>query len=321
MQNSCTVYHKGERVADISLAEIASWRSKPDIFIWVSVLQLELKTLSLLQKEFHLHELAIEDAVSNHQRPKIEYYGDIGFVVIQVLNMAKQKLRKRQLSIFVGNNFLISVGSIPCVDFLERFSRYGRGGRVIETDPGSMLYGFLDAVSDQYFPIIASYESQIDSMDSCIFNCDKSEENIKQLYAIKRGVLELSQAIYPLIEVTAKLHSGRASEVFDGLQDYFRDVHDHLVRMGHSTEVLKETIATAIQANLTAVTIEESKVTKKLAAWAAIFGVGTLMAGIWGMNFEFMPELRMKYGYPLAVIFILIFSGLIYTRFKRLGWA
>lgn len=320
MKNICAVYQRGEKVAEIDINKIPYWRAKSDIFVWISISELNLEGLSLLQKEFDLHDLAIEDVVSNHQRPKIERYGDVVFVVIQTLNTVKEKLKKRQLSIFVGSNFLISIGRVPYSDFVNTFSLHGGGSRFSGRTPSSILYGLIDAVSDQYLPIISEYENQIDGMESCIFDCEKSEENIKRLYTIKRGVLELGQAINPFVEITAKLYSARILEVPEELRNYFRDVHDHLIRMAHSTEVLRETIGSAIQANLTAVTIEESKVTKKLAAWAAIFGVGTLMVGIWGMNFKFMPELTMKYGYPLALIFIIICSGSMYARFRKMRW-
>jgi magnesium transporter len=130
----------------------------------------------------------------------------------------------------------------------------------------------------------------------------------------------LRHAVVPLLEVVGKLHGGRVPAVCMNSQEYFRDVHDHLARINGALDTIRDTIATAIQVNLSLVTIEESEVTKRLAAWAAIFAVSTALAGIWGMNFEFMPELKWKYGYPMALGVIGSIAGILYWRFRRRGW-
>lgn len=320
MTNRCFVYQEGEKIADIAMPEMAYWLTDRKVFIWWSISEVDSHVLSHLKNTFGLHDLVIEDIVNNNQRPKIEEYGDSVFIVMHVLKKEKAKLKKKQLAVFMSERFLISIEANPYDSLLDGFSAYEHDAKLLKAGPGSILFSLIDRVANQYFPIIADLENQLDDMESCIFNCDQAEDNVRQLYTIKRRVLELRQVIYPLIEVTGKLYAGRVPKACEGLQNYFRDVHDHLLRMGHTLDVIRETISTAIQANLTSVAIDESKVTKKLAAWAAIFAVGTFMVGVWGMNFALMPELEMTYGYPISLVLILLASGFLYLRFKRLAW-
>ena len=178
----------------------------------------------------------------------------------------------------------------------------------------------MDAIVDRYFPVIDAFECELEQIEEQIFSPGTGRANIQQLYDLKRRVLVLKHAVAPLLEAVGKLHGGRVPQTCAGAQDYFRDVVDHLARINGSIDSIRDTIATAIQVNLSMVTIEESEITKRLAAWASIFAICTAFAGIWGMNFEAMPELKWRYGYPMALLLIVSTCLLLYRRFRRLGW-
>ena len=178
----------------------------------------------------------------------------------------------------------------------------------------------MDAVVDRYFPVIDNLESQLEAIEERLFDKDAALANIEQLYALKRKVVVLKHAVLPLMEATGKLHGGRVPPVCATTQDYFRDVYDHLARINATIDSIRDTITTAILVCQSTVSIEQNEVNKRLAAWAGIFAVATAFAGIWGMNFQHMPELSLEYGYPLALIVIAGTCGYLYYRFRKSGW-
>jgi magnesium transporter len=183
-----------------------------------------------------------------------------------------------------------------------------------------VLYALMDAVVDRYFPIIDTLESELEDIETQIFTPGAARSNIQQLYALKQRVQTVKHAVSPLLESAGKLWSGRVPMVCEHNREYLRDVYDHLLRINASLDTLRETIVTATQVNLSMVTIEETETTKKLAAWAGIFAAATALAGIWGMNFEHMPELKWQYGYAAALLVIAAVCVLLYRRFRRVGW-
>jgi magnesium transporter len=273
-----------------------------------------------MQEEFGLHPLAVEDATHGHQRPKIEEYGDIVFVVMHLLDMHQDEILVGEVAIFVGPNFVLSVRNGSKQDFLGVRERCEREPELLKLGSGFVSYALMDAVVDRYFPLVEALESDLEDVEAQIFERGSARWNIERLYALKHRSSMLRHAVVPLLEVVGKLHGGRVPAVCMSSQEYFRDVHDHLARINGALDTIRDTIATAIQVNLSLVTIEESEVTKRLAAWAAIFAVSTALAGIWGMNFEFMPELKWKYGYPMALGVIGSIAGMLYWRFRRQGW-
>ena len=317
---NCAVYQAGKKLADIPVEDISHWVTKPGYLIWVALRDASLAELQQMQKEFGLHALAIEDATHGHQRPKIEEYGDIVFVVMHLLEQHQDEITVGEVAIFVGPNFVLSVRNGSKQDFLGVRERCEREPELLKQGSGFVSYALMDAVVDRYFPFVEALESELEDVEAQIFERGSARWNIERLYALKHRSSMLRHAVVPLLEVVGKLHGGRVPAVCLSSQEYFRDVHDHLARINGALDTIRETIATAIQVNLSLVTIEESEVTKRLAAWAAIFAVSTALAGIWGMNFEFMPELKWKYGYPMALGIIGSIAGVLYWRFRRRGW-
>jgi len=317
---NCVAYRNGQKLADVAVPDIADWVAQPDCFVWVALRDATDAELAQMQEEFDLHPLAVEDASHGHQRPKMEEYGDTVFLVMKLLEMQGDQLNVGEVAVFVGRNFVLSVRNGSQQHFLGVRQRCELEPELLQYGAGFVLYALMDVVVDRYFPLVDAIETELDDIEGQIFERGAARRNIERLYALKRKATLLRHVVAPLLEVASKLYGGRVPAVCAATPEYFRDVHDHLARINATIDNVRDTIATAIQVNLSMVTIEESDTTKRLAAWAAIFGVSTALAGIWGMNFEHMPELKWAYGYPMALSAILGAAGVLYWRFKRVGW-
>lgn len=317
---NCVAYQQGRKLADIEVKDIGDWVRRPDCFVWVALRDASDDELTQMQREFGLHELAVEDARHGHQRPKIDEYGSTLFAVMQLLEVQHGEVQVGEVAVFVGPNFVLSVRNRSSQHFLGVRERCEREPQLLAQGAGFVFYALMDAVVDRYFPLLDQLETELEEIEAQIFDRGAARWNIERLYALKRRATVLRHAVAPLLEVAGKLHGGRVPAVCMQTQEYFRDVHDHLVRINAAIDAIRETIGTAIQVNLSMVTIEESETTKRLAAWAAIFAVSTALAGIWGMNFEKMPELKWTYGYPLALGIIASAAGYLFWRFRRAGW-
>ena len=317
---NCAAYEDGRKLADIAIEDIDAWLLKPACFVWVALRDATDEELRQMQKEFGLHDLSVEDARNGHQRPKIEEYGETLFVVMKLPESRQGELENGEVAIFVGSNFVLSVRNNSQQDFLGVRERCEREPEHLKQGAGFVLYALMDAVVDRYFPLLDEMETELEAIEGQIFERGAAKGSIQRLYALKRRVTVLRHAVAPLLEVLGKLHGGRVPAVCARSQEYFRDVHDHLARISTAIDGIRDTIGPAIQVNLSMVTIEESETTKRLAAWAAIFAVSTALAGIWGMNFEHMPELKWAWGYPMALGAIASSAGFLFWRFRRSGW-
>jgi magnesium transporter len=320
---NCVAYENGTKLADLSVEQISDYLQRPGCFVWVALRDSTDAELTQMQHEFGLHDLAVEDARHGHQRPKIEEYGEVLFAVMHTIEFSPtDALNVGEVCVFVGTNFVLSVRNHSQQGFLGVRARAEREPHLLRHGSGFVFYALMDAVVDRYFPVIDALETDLESIEEQIFEHGMARENIRRLYELKRKIGVVKHAVAPLMDAVSKLGSGsgRVPAVCASSREYFRDVYDHLARMNASLDALRETIGTAIQVNLSTVTIEESEVTKRLAAWAGIFAVATAFAGIWGMNFERMPELKWAWGYPASLALIAVTCGLLYYRFKRSGW-
>lgn len=318
---NCVAYDHGTKVADLRIAQISDYLKRPDCFVWVALKDATDAEILQMQTEFRLHDLAVEDARHGHQRPKMEEYGDMLFVVMHTVELEPpDALQVGELSVFVGPNFVLSVRNRSQQGFLGVRERAEREPHLLKQGSAFVFYALMDAVVDRYFPVIDALETDLEEIEGLIFTPGAARRNIERLYELKHKIGTVRHAVVPLMEATGKLTSGRVPPVCANSRDYFRDVHDHLTRMNAALETIRDTIGTAIQVNLSMVTIEESEVTKRLAAWAGIFAVATAFAGIWGMNFEAMPELKWRFGYPAALGVIALTCVVLYRRFRRAGW-
>ena len=320
---NCVAYENGAKLADIPVTDISDHISRPGCFVWVALVDATPEELNEMQEEFGLHELAVEDARHGHQRPKIEEYGDSLFVVLHLLEAAPDSavgINVGEVNVFVGRNYVLSVRNRSQQGFLGVRERCEREPELLRNGAGFVLYALMDAVVDRYFPVIDAVEVELETIERQIFTKGAARISIQQLYTLKQRAMVLKYAVAPLLEGASKLYGGRVPQVCAGSQEYFRDVVDHLSRINGSIDAIRDTIGTAIQVNLSMVTIEDGEVTKRLAAWASIFAVCTAFAGIWGMNFEQMPELKWRYGYVCALALIASACIVLYYRVRKAGW-
>ncbi|RZI43071.1 magnesium/cobalt transporter CorA [Herbaspirillum sp. HC18] len=317
---NCVAYQDGNRLADVPVGKISDYLHRPDCFVWVALKDPEPQELKQMQNQFGLHELAVEDAMHGNQRPKIEEYGDSLFAVVHIVEIVNGELQTGELAIFVEKNYVLSIRNRSEHGFLGVRARCEREPHLLKQGSAFVFYALMDAVVDRYFPVIDELETELETIEEQIFVKGSERANIERLYQLKRKVTLLKHAVMPLMEAESKLYGGRVPRICVNMQEYFRDVYDHLYRINTSIDNARDTIGTAIQVNLSMVAIEESEVTKRLASWAAIFAVATAFFGVWGMNFADMPELKWKYGYPAAMAFVTAVCAYLYRRFRKSGW-
>src|SRR6266545_1509405 len=310
---NCVAYTEGRKLADIPKEDISEYLKRPNCFVWVGLKDPEPSEIEEMRPEFGLHELAVEDARHGHQRPKIEEYGDSLFVVVQTIEFNADDLNVGEVDIFVGPNFILTIRRNTEKGFQEVRARCEREPHLLKNGSGYVLYALMDAVVDRYFPVLDALESELERIEEQILVRNAARSNIEGLYGLKQKLMTLKHAV-------GNLYGGRVPQVCAGMREYFRDVFDHLQRLHASIEGIRDMQATAIQVNLGMINLNETEVTKKLAGWAAIIAVPTMIAGIYGMNFKNMPELDWFWGYPLAMATMVGLDLALYVWFRKIRW-
>ncbi len=317
---NCVAYQRGKKLADISLAEIRQYTVQPDCFVWVALKDPDNEELAILQEEFNLHELAVEDAQHGHQRPKMDEYGTSLFVVLQIVEPVESDLHAGEVALFVGPQYVVTVRRDSQQGFADVRKRCEQEPELLQRGPAYVLYVLMDAVVDRYFPVLDALSEEIDLIEERIFSGQTTRENIEALYGMKRKLMVLDRATSPLLEVTSKLHGGRVPPICTGLDEYFRDVYDHLLRLKQTIDSSRDMVITAISVNLSLITMQENEITKRLAAYAALAAVPTMIAGVYGMNFDHIPELKWLYGYPFSLSLMVGIDLYLVYRFKKAKW-
>jgi magnesium transporter len=319
---SCVAYQEGRKLADIPVEDISEYVSHKDCFVWVALFEPTPGELDEMAQEFSLHPLAVEDARTGHQRPKIEEYGDSLFAVLHTVERDQKTAEPSigEVDVFVGPNYILSVRHRTRIGFAAVRTRAEHEPELLRHGAGFVFYALIDNVVDRYFPVLDDLETRLEGAEEQLFTSTSSAKKIENLYALKRELMTLKHMVSPLMEGVGKLYGGRVPQLCVGTQEYFRDVYDHLARINNSIDSIRDTLATAIQVNLGMINLSETEVTKKLAAWAAIIAIPTLIAGIYGMNFKNMPEYEWAFGYPIALGVMLGFDLVLYFWFKKIRW-
>jgi magnesium transporter len=273
-----------------------------------------------MQEEFSLHDLAVEDALRAHQRPKLEEYGDSLFVVLRTATLHGAEIEFGETHVFVGPRYIVSIRHGASLPYTEVRQRCEAAPHLLRKGPGFVLYALMDFVVDHYFPIIDALEELLEQLEETIFNGAFDRSTTERIYVLKRDLVGLKRAVSPLVDVCNRLVRFDVGLVPEDCRAYFRDVYDHVIRINEALDTMRELLTTALEANLSLVSVGQNEVTKKLAAWAAILAVPTMIAGVYGMNFQFMPELHWRFGYALTMGVMGGICGFLYWRFKRAGW-
>jgi magnesium transporter len=317
---NCAAYQDGKKLGDIKPEDISVYVGRPECFVWVAMKDPGPGELASMQHEFDLHALAVEDAHHGHQRPKIDEYGDSLFAVLHNLEFAGEELKVGEVDIFVGTNYVLSVRNNAEPGFAAVRVRCEREPELLKHGAGFVFYALLDAVVDRYFPVLDAVEAEFEKFEEQIFAGKSLRANIEGLYYVRQKLTTLQHAVLPLIEAVGKLYGGRVPQVCSGLQDYYRDVYDHLIRINQTINSQRDTVTTAIQVNVAMITFGETEVTKRLAAWGALIAIPTFIASVYGMNFKQMPELSWVFGYPMALGVMAVINVYLWIRFRKAGW-
>ena len=320
---NCVAYRDGKRVAEIHKEEISDYLRQAGTFVWVAMKDPEPAELEEMEHEFGLHPLAVEDARHGHQRPKIEEYGNQVFAVLRTMELGAEELHCGEVNLFVGPNFVLSIRRETEPGFAAVRERAESEPELLQRGSGFVFYALIDNIVDRYFPLVDALEVELEKIEDHIFEGEAGEKahaNMRALYRLKHKGMTVRHAVEPLIEGIHKLYGGRVPQPCSNTQEYFRDVYDHLLRISTQLDGLRDMFNTAMQVNISMISLSENAVTKRLAAYGALLAVPTMLVGVWGMNFKHMPELDWELGYPLSLAAMAIIDVLLWRRFRRIGW-
>jgi magnesium transporter len=319
----CAVYENGERRDGQLELEQAYQRCARDntSWVWIGLHQPTEGEFDAVKDEFELHPLAVEDAIKAHQRPKLEEYGDNLFFVLKPARYHDdtEEVEFGEILIFMGQGFLITVRHGQTTELADVRHLVESDPERLRRGPAGVLHAIVDRIVDDYTPVIDGVEDDIEQVEEQAFAPDRVNP-AQRIYHLKREVLELHRAVAPLLEPLDRLSSDRHDYIPEGMHTYFRDVYDHAVRANETIDGHREMLNSVLAANLTQVTVRQNDDVRKISAWAAIFALATTIAGIYGMNFEHMPELGWSLGYPAVLTVMVVACGGLWRYFKRAGW-
>jgi magnesium transporter len=313
------LYRNGKRADPISLEDPKATEAS-DEFVWIGLRDPAPTELASLQKAYHLHALAVEDALNPRQVPKIDVYNDQIFVIAKTAHLEGDEIEYGETAIFVGRKHIISARHGSDRGHSELRSQLEAAPQTLKNGPDFVLHGILDFIVDGYLPVVQSIEDHVLAMEHDMLDTFLGRKEIKRLFRLRRQLIHFQRVLGPMTEVCGKLVHLDLPCVDQEAKNYFRDVHDHVRRVEGMVDGLKDVITSVFEASNLLEQQRQGAITRQLAAWAAIAAVPTAIAGIYGMNFENMPELKTTYGYYIVIAFIASLCGLLYFRFKRSGW-
>ncbi|HYH54629.1 MAG TPA: magnesium/cobalt transporter CorA [Solirubrobacterales bacterium] len=316
----CAAYEGGRRrEGALSMEQAGEAAREAGTFVWLGVVEPSEEEIGAIAAEFGLHELAQEDAVRAHQRPKVEEYDETLHVVVKTARYvdSQEMIEVGEISVFVAADFVITVRH-GNTDLAPVRHRIENRPDLLEHGPGAVLYAIVDHVVDRYMEALQGFDEDVREVELQVFG--EGHNPTERIYKLEREVLEFQAATAPLAEELEELCHNNYPVVPPPLHEYFRDVEDHLRRVATRIESFRQLLDSALEANLTQVSMRQNEDMRKISAWVAIAAVPTMVAGIYGMNFEHMPELEWRFSYPLVLAAVLAVCLYLYWRFKRSGW-
>lgn len=321
---NCVVYDRnsGTKQKDIPLDKASeALAENADYFVWVGLYEPDQVEMALVREEFGLHELAVEDAMRAQQRPKVESYGDTLFLAIRTARLEKDDIAMGHTYIFVAARYVITVRQGASLSYSSVRMRCENNARQMKLGPGFVLYGLLDFVVDNYFPVVEDLDDYLKSIEHDLFTSTFSKRTVQHLYDLKRDLVRLRMAIAPMQDISSFLmHQADVQLVPKVIYPYLRDINDHVLRLTDLINAQGEMLKVAMDVNLAMVSLGQNEVVKRLASWAAILALPTMIASFYGMNFKYMPELDWHYGYP--AVLLAMFGGcvVLWRRLRKVGW-
>lgn len=321
----CAIYRAGERLSghDSPRDAYAACRQMDNAFVWMGLYEPTEEEFASVTLAFDLHELAVEDAITAHQRPKLEVYDDTLFMVLLPARYIDEleEVEFGEILLFVGPRFLVSVRHRPASALSDVRKRLEAGDDLLRLGPVAALHAIVDHVVDSYEPVLLGLEKDIQEVEREVFSVSR-DNPAERIYKLKREVLEFQLATAPLVDPLERLSRRRVGDglIPAELTEYFRDVEDHLLRVAERVTNFRELLTSVLEANLTQLSFQQNEDMRRITAWVAIVAVPTMIAGIYGMNFRYMPELEQSWGYPAVIVLMLLICGGLYLYFRRSGW-
>ncbi|MCW2999968.1 MAG: magnesium and cobalt transport protein CorA [Solirubrobacterales bacterium] len=294
----------------------------PGAWIWVGIADPQGEEFQAIADAFDLPKLAVEDAINAHQRPKLEAYGDTLFLVLKPVQYidSDEVVQVAEVQVFIHARFLVTVRHGAATALADVRQRAEADPELLRLGPPAALHAIVDRVVDDYDDVVAGVEQDIQEVESQVFASEPHTNPAARIFKLEREVLEFQRAVAPLSPAVDRLARGRLAQIVPQLSEYFRDVHDHVLRTETKIEGFRALLSSALQANLTQITVRQNEDMRRISAWVAIAAIPTMVAGVYGMNFDHMPELHWRYGYPLVVGAMATACGLLYRRLRRAGW-
>jgi magnesium transporter len=305
---------------DLDLDRVDTALKEPDALVWVDVDDPTAESLAALQREFGFHDLAIEDCLHPHQRPKIEQFEDHFFAIAYGVGQKDGELIEHEIGIFVGHNYLVTVRKPPVLNLEPVVTRWEAHSDLTKQGGGWLLYILLDQIVDGYFDVLDAFEDMVEDIEDQVFGQQVGERVQARIFGMKKQMLAFRRRIAPLREVLDVLQRRSVDVVTQDLEPYYRDVYDHVLRATDFVDNLRDILTSALEASLAVISNRLNEVMKRLTSWASIILVPTLIAGIYGMNFRHMPELLWRWGYAYALVVMAGSAFALYAMFKRRGW-
>jgi magnesium transporter len=315
-----SVYAGGRRVADIPIEQAGLWSRKPGHVVWIGLHEPTASLLQAIQAQLGLHPLAIEDAAKAHQHPKVEQYGEALFVVARTAQMVDGHIAFGETHIFVGSGYVVSVRHGASASYAAVRERCECCPTSLMQGEDYILYAILDFIVDNYTPVIEAIQNETDALEERVLQRSLGKSEFERLYRLRRDLLHLRRAVGPVVDVCRRLEHADVLAIDAAMKPLFRDILDHANRAQEDIDLLREVLAFAFEASLMSGQAQQTEITRRLAAWAAILAVPTAVAGIYGMNFENMPELKWAYGYYIVVGGVLAVCTILYLRLRHYGW-
>jgi magnesium transporter len=317
---AASVYAGGRCISDISIDEAGAWTKKPGHVVWIGLFEPSVELLSRIEAQLGLHYLAIEDAGKAHQHPKIEQYGDALFIVARTAQIVQGQIAFGETHLFVGHGYVVSVRHGASTSYTAVRKRCEACPTTLSHGEDYILYAILDFIVDNYVPVLETTHREVEAIEDRVFAAPLPSMEVQRLYTLRRELLQLRNALAPLAEVCRRLEHAEVKPIDAEMQPLFRDVSDHVSRVKEEVDAMREVLAFTFEASLMVGQAQQTEITRRLAAWAAILAVPTAIAGIYGMNFEHMPELKWQYGYFLVLAVIAAVCGAMFWRLRRSGW-
>ncbi|NMP27605.1 magnesium/cobalt transporter CorA [Rahnella sp. SAP-1] len=313
-------YRHGKVLQQVTIEDISEVLKEPGTFVWLGLLQPDDTYMRQIQEEFSLHDLAIEDALAAHQRPKIEQYGESLFIVVKTAQLVNDVIEYGETHLFVGKNFLVTVRHGASSSYAQVRKHAEECPALLEKGPGYALYVVLDMVVDNYLTILHQYTEQFQQIESRMFKSEFDHSAVQEVYRLRRELLSLRNAAVPMTDICNQLIQHHESLIPKSLRAYLRDVQDHAHQVITTTDDMREMLANAMHVNLALVSVHQNEVVQRLAGWGAILAIPTVIFSLYGMNFKDMPELNDTWGYPITLGVTIVGCVALYLKLKKSGW-